>query len=127
MSICVIFFYISLLVVHKAFVIPQEVSKLYKNYHINTINKLLKNLKVICRISGLNNERSYRLDGLGLTPDEHEFPYENEENTITVTNYFLQRYKYQLQHRTWPCLVVKGQQTHLPLEVRKLFLYLLEM
>lgn len=125
MSICVIFFYISLLVVHKAFVKPQEVGPLYDRYKNDTINKLLKDLKVTYQIPG-HNQRSYRLDGLGsLTADKQMFVYGTEE--ITVTNYFAKRYEYYLKQPTWQCLVVKGQPTYLPPEVRKLLLYLLEM
>lgn len=124
MSICVIFFYISLLVVHKAFVIPQKVSTLYERYNDNTINKLLKDLKVTYQIPG-HNQRSYRLDGLGSTAREQTFVYGTRN--ITVTDYFAERYNCCLQQPTWRCLVVKGQPTYLPPEVRKLLLYLLEM
>jgi len=123
LSICVIFFYISLLVVHKAFVKPQEVGPLYDRYKYDTINKLLKDLKVTYQIPG-HNQRSYRLDGLGSLPHKQTFVYGTKE--ITVTKYFVERYRYKLQP-TWRCLVVKGQPTYLPPEVRKLLLYLLEM
>ncbi|GAB1863530.1 Eukaryotic translation initiation factor 2C 2 [Camponotus japonicus] len=106
--------YLNVDVVHKAFVIPQEVGPLYDRYKNDTINKLLKDLKVTYQIPE-HNQRSYRLDGLGSTPDEQTFVYGTKE--ITVTNYFAKRYKYNLKQPTWQCLVVKGQPTYLPPEL----------
>lgn len=94
------------------------------NNDIKVINKLLKGLKVTYQISEQHNQRSYRLDKLGSTANEHEFEY--KKKMVTVTRYFAEHYKYNLQHPALRCPII-GQNTYLPPEVRKLLLYLLEM
>lgn len=136
MLICVIFFYISFLVAHKAFVRPQTISNLMKQYNQNIVDKLLKGLKVTYEIPGHipgHNKRSYRLSRLGTKKaNEQKFDCvlkDGKHKTVTVTNYFFERYGYKLQNPNDVCAlaVVEGQEIYLPPEVCKLFLYLLKM
>lgn len=101
-----------------------------KECNNNVVDKLLKGLKVTYNIPGYD-QRSYRLNKLGLKANDHKFEHEfkHGKKTVTVTKYFAERYNYQLKYSNLNCAVavVKGREIYLPPEVRKPFLYLLEM
>ncbi|CAL1679989.1 unnamed protein product [Lasius platythorax] len=138
--------YLNVDVVHKGFVIPQNVTDLIANVvkensrdeqtvkkipeKINSsdcmeINKILKGLRVIYEMplnssddpSQKYRRRIYRLKGTGPSADKCTFKY--NESEITVTNYFKNEKNYTLKHPKLPCLSVgsKEKEIYLPAEL----------
>lgn len=94
------------------------------------IDKFLKNLKVSYEIPGQKNlKRTYRVNQIGPSADEHTFQHNG--NSITIAKYFQNHKQYKLKHPYLPCLWVGAKERvdkiYLPAEVRKPTLHLLEI
>ncbi|KAL6425221.1 hypothetical protein ACFW04_009460 [Cataglyphis niger] len=128
--------YINIDVVHKGFPTSQSVIDLMVELtrprgdltaadvndrrNRNKIERFLKGLKVTYQIPGQSNtKRTYRLNGLGPSAIQHQFPYEGSR--ITIVTYFAQAKKYKLRYPNLPCLWAgatnRAEKIYLPAEL----------
>ncbi|CAM8943710.1 unnamed protein product [Rhodiola kirilowii] len=87
-----------------------------------TIKKALRGIKVEVTHRG-TMRRKYRISGLTTQATrELTFPVDERGTMKSVVDYFLETYKFRIQHTHWPCLQVGNQQrpNYLPMEVCKI-------
>ncbi|XXG44501.1 hypothetical protein AAC387_Pa01g4288 [Persea americana] len=85
------------------------------------VKKALRGVKVIATHG--NFPRQYRISGITQQPtNQLKFPVDDQGNTMTVVQYFQEKYNVNLQYSQWPSLQVGSDSklTYLPMEVCKI-------
>ncbi|KAI3976434.1 hypothetical protein MKX01_008292 [Papaver californicum] len=84
------------------------------------IKKALRGVKVQVTHRGNSMRRKYCISGITASATrELTFPVDDKGTLKSVVQYFQETYNYNLQHTSWPCLIVGNQKNpnYMPMEV----------
>ncbi|KAG9456830.1 hypothetical protein H6P81_001338 [Aristolochia fimbriata] len=84
------------------------------------VKKALRTVKVL--ITHRSEKRKYKISGVSSMPARDLRFNDEQGRSLSVAQYFKERYSFTLQHAHWPCLQVgsDNKPTYLPMEVCKI-------